>query len=286
MAAISDISIIGPDAGTARSTEHGTERLICGAQLCGSRHLTAYYRTIGKRGPWSVKADGNYQLLYVIDAAGGGTVSAQGARHAASAGAGALLAPGETATFEAREGELNLLQLVVDAPPPAVETGLPGGPGYFFDRDTLRALKDASGGRVRRFCAESSLRLPDGRRLTPTNAIQAGEMHYNAGGASPYHCHRGTEANPEGPDHCYITFRGQGRVDVEGSSRDIAPRTLVYFPPGVPHRLSAVGGPLDYFEVQAWRSFKTTVLSEEPLGLKWYYESNTPNSPAVEWNQS
>src|SRR6185437_5130802 len=232
-----DISIIGPDAGTTRSTEYGTERLICGPQLCGSRHLAAYYRTVGKRGSWSVKEDGNYQLLYVIDAPGGGTITAQGGRHAASAGAGTLIAPGETATFETKDLELNLLQLIVDTPPGAVEAGLPGGPGYFFDRDTLRALKDASGGRVRRFCAESSVRLSDGRRLTPTNAIQAGEMHYNAGGASPYHCHRGTAANPEGADHCYITFKGQGRVEVEGSSRDIEPRTLVYFPPGVPHRL-------------------------------------------------
>jgi mannose-6-phosphate isomerase-like protein (cupin superfamily) len=286
MASISDISIIGPDDGTVQSTENGTERLICGLQLCGSKHLTAYYRTIGKRGPWSVGADGNYHLLYVIEKADGGVITVRGARHEASAGAGALLAPGETATFETPAGELNLLQLVVPPPPSAVEAGLPGGPGYFFDRSTLRALADASGGRVRRFCAESSVRLSDGHRLTPTNAIQAGEMHYKAGGASPYHCHRGTESNPDGPDHCYITFRGQGRVEVEGSSRVIAPRTLVYFPPGVPHRLSAVGGPLDYFEVQAWRSFKTTILSEEPLGLKWYYESDTASSPRVEWNQS
>jgi len=60
----------------------------------------------------------------------------------------------------------------------------------------------------------------------------------------------------------------------------------VYFPPGVPHRLSAQGGPLDYFEVQAWRSFKTAVLSEEPLGLKWYYEREAPGAALVEWNQS
>lgn len=286
MATISEISIIGPDAGTVRSAEHGMERLICGPQLCGSKHLTAYYRTIEPRVPWPVGADGNYHLLYVVKAAGGGGITAQGARHEASAGAGVLLAPGENARFEAGDRDLNLLHLVVDPPPAAVEAGLPGGPGYFFNRDTLRALKDASGGRVRRFCAESSVRLRDGRRLTPTNAIQAGEMHYNAGGASPYHCHRGTEANPDGPDHCYITFQGQGRVEVEGSFRDIVPGTLVYFPSGVPHRLSALGGPLDYFEVQAWRSFKTTILSEEPLGLKWYYQDETPGAPPVEWNQS
>jgi hypothetical protein len=61
----------------------------------------------------------------------------------------------------------------------------------------------------------------------------------------------------------------------------------VYFPPGVPHRLRAHGGPLDYFEIQAWRSFKTTILSEESAaGLKWFYEPEKPGAPRVEWNQS
>ena len=73
---------------------------------------------------------------------------------------------------------------------------------------------------------------------------------------------------------------------VENEFQEIEPGTLVYFPPGVPHRLRSHGGPLDYFEIQAWRSFKTTILSEEPLGLKWYYERESPNAELVEWNQS
>ena len=117
-------------------------------------------------------------------------------------------------------------------------------PGYFFNREKLRALSDASGGRVRRFCAESSVRLLDGNRLTPTNAIQAGEMHYNEGGASPYHLHKGTDANPNGADHVYMTFKGRGKVDVGETSQEIEPGTLVYFPPGVPHRLNAHGAKL------------------------------------------
>ena len=181
---------------------------------------------------------------------------------------------------------MDVLHMVVPKPPAAVDDGLPGGPGYFFDRGTLRPLSDASGGRVRRFCAESSVRLLDGSRLTPTNAIQAGEMHYVAGGSSPYHSHVGTKANPDGPAHCYMTFKGRGSVEVEGTSQEIEPGTLVYFPPGVPHRLSSVDGPLDYFEIQAWRSFKTNVLSEEPLGLRWYYEPEQPGAEPVEWNQS
>ena len=109
--------------------------------------------------------------------------------------------PGESARFEAAGGDLDLLHMVVPKPPAAVEDGLPGGPGYFFNRKTLRGLSDASGGRVRRFCAESSVRLQDGSRLTSTNAIQAGEMHYNEGGSSPYHVHKGTPANPDGAAH-------------------------------------------------------------------------------------
>ena len=55
----------------------------------------------------------------------------------------------------------------------------------------------------------------------------------------------------------------------------------------MPHRLNAHGGTLDYFEIQAWRSFKTTVLSKEAAsGLKWYYEREGANTPLVEWNQS
>jgi mannose-6-phosphate isomerase-like protein (cupin superfamily) len=176
--------------------------------------------------------------------------------------------------------------MVTPKPPAAVEEGLPGGPGYLFNRKTLRALSDASGGRVRRFCAESTVRLLDGARLTSTNAIQAGEMRYREGGSSPYHRHVGTSANPDGASHCYITFKGRGVVQVGDDTQELDPGTLVYFPPGVPHRLRAQGGPLDYFELQAWKSFKTDVLSEEKLGLKWYYEPVTPGAARVEWDQS
>jgi mannose-6-phosphate isomerase-like protein (cupin superfamily) len=196
-----------------------------------------------------------------------------------------LLAPGESASVEASGSDLQLLHMVTPKPPAAVEAGLPGGPGYFFNRKTLRALSDASGGRVRRFCAESTVRLLDGKRLTPTNAIQAGEMRYHEGGSSPYHRHVGTAANPDGASHCYITFKGRGVVQVGDDTEELEPGTLVYFPPGVPHRLRAHGGPLDYFELQAWKSFKTDVLSEEKLGLKWYYDPVTPGAARVEWDQ-
>ena len=125
--------------------------------------------------------------------------------------------------------------MVTSKPPAAVEAGLPGGPGYFFDHKTLRPLSDASGGRVRRFCAESTVRLVDGSRLTKTNAIQAGEMRYHDGGSSPYHRHVGTSANPDGASHCYITFKGRGLVQSWGydpgtptrHARSISPRAAV-----------------------------------------------------------
>ena len=152
-----------------------------------------------------------------------GTVEFKNQSHAVEEGAGVLLTPGESARFDAAGGDMDLLHMVVPKPPAGVEDGLPGGPGYFFNRETLRGLSDASGGRVRRFCAESSVRLPDGSRLTPTNAIQAGEMHYNEGGASPYHLHKGTPANPDGAAHCYMTFKGRGKVEVGGQlARDRA----------------------------------------------------------------
>ena len=286
MASIKDISIADSSTARARPVASGLERTLCSPELCDSRTLTVYRRTVLAGKSLDLEAGEDYHVVYAMDTPAQGAIDYQGASHAAEEGAGVLLAPGESARFEVSGSDLDLLHMVVPRPPAAVEDGLPGGPGYFFNRKTLRALSDASGGRVRRFCAESSVRLLDGRRLTPTNAIQAGEMHYVEGGSSPYHAHVGTQANPEGAAHCYMTFKGRGRVDVGDTSQEIEPGTLVYFPPGVPHRLSAVDGPLDYFEIQAWRSFKTNVLSEEPLGLRWYYEPEKPGGEHIEWNQS
>lgn len=286
MATINDVSIVNWNTTDAKPVESGLERTICSQSLCGSKTLDVYHRTVSKGRQFEVKAGGDFHLVYVIEAPKDGVVTFNGEKHAAEAGAGVLLVPGESARFDASGSDLELLHMVTPKPPAAVEDGLSGGPGYFFNRKTLRALSDASGGRVRRFCAESTVRLLDGSRLTPTNAIQAGEMHYHDGGSSPYHQHVGTSANPDGASHCYITFKGRGVVEVGDTSQELEPGTLVYFPPGVPHRLRAHGGPLDYFELQAWKSFKTNVLSEEPLGLKWYYDPVKPGGERVEWDQS
>ena len=286
MAKIGDIKIVNSNTRESHPFESGTEMTLCSPDLCGSENLTVYKRTIGEGKQFDLQAGNSYQLVYVMQTPANGLIHFKDKTYPAEEGAGVLLVPSESARFEAVKSSIDILQMVVPKPPAAVDDGLPGGPGYFFNRKSLRALSDASGGRVRRFCAESSVRLRDGTRLTPTNAIQAGEMHYNEGGASPYHVHRGTAANPNGAAHCYMTFKGRGVVEVENEFQEIDPGTLVYFPPGVPHRLRAHGGPLDYFEIQAWRSFKTTILSEEPLGLKWYYERESPNAELVEWNQS
>ena len=286
MATINDVTIINTNTAGAEQVESGLRRTICSPDLCDSTNLTVYRRTILEGRQFDVDAGEDYHLVYLMQGSSSGRVYFNADEHAAEEGAGVLLTPGDSVLFQAAGSDLELLHMITPKPPAAVEDGLPGGPGYFFNRQTLRALSDASGGRVRRFCAESSVRLLDGNRLTPTNAIQAGEMHYNEGGASPYHAHNGTDANPHGAAHVYMTFKGRGKVDVGETSQEIEPGTLVYFPPGVPHRLNAHGGPLDYFEIQAWRSFKTTILSDEPLGLKWYYERQAPDAPLVEWNQS
>ncbi|MDP9083196.1 MAG: cupin domain-containing protein [Pseudomonadota bacterium] len=286
MAKIDELSIVTPQSSKAEPVASGTQTTICDSNLCGSNNLTVYRRTVVRGHEFGLQAANDYHLLYVTRTPAKNTIVFGAQAHEAEQGAGVLLVPGEKAEFNASAGDLEMLHIVVPKPPAAIEDGLPGGPGYFFNRRTLRALSDASGGRIRRFCAESSIRRRDGQRITQTNAIQAGEMHYNEGGASPYHVHSGTGANPGGAEHCYITFDGRGVIEVENDFREIGPDTLVYIPPGIPHRLRAHGGPLDYFEIQAWRSFKTTILSEEPLGLKWFYDRESPGEAQTEWNQS
>ncbi len=285
MPTIKDVSIINWNKTEAKPVASGLERTICNQALCGSKYLTVYQRTVQDGRQLDVQSGADYHLVYVIEAKGG-SISFNGKSHAAEDGAGVLLAPGESAQVKASGSKIELLHMVTPKAPAAVEAGLPGGPGYFFNRSTLRPLTDASGGRVRRFCVESTVRLLDGSRLTPTNAIQAGEMRYHEGGSSPYHQHLGTSANPDGPSHCYITFKGRGVVQVGDDTQELEPGTLVFFPTGVPHRLRAKGGPLDYFELQAWKSFKTDVLSEEKLGLKWYYDPVKPGAERVEWDQT
>ena len=83
-----------------------------------------------------------------------------------------------------------------------------------------------------------------------------------------------------------MTFKGLGVVEVGEEVQETDPGTLVYFPPGGPHRMRAKDGPLDYFKIQAWRSFKTNVLRNDELGLKWYYDNDQPGIEREERDQS
>ena len=54
-----------------------------------------------------------------------------------------------------------------------------------------------------------------------------------------------TSKNPGSASHCYVSFKGLGVVEVGEEVQETDPGTLVYFPPGFPHRMRAKDGPLD-----------------------------------------
>ena len=134
MPTISDVSIIDSNTAKAKTVESGLERTICSAALCGSKNLTVYRRTILAGRQLQVGGDGDYHLVYVMQGSADGRVGFNGESHATEEGAGVLLAPRESARFEAAKSNLELLHMVTPKPPAAVEAGLPGGPGYFFNR--------------------------------------------------------------------------------------------------------------------------------------------------------
>src|SRR2546422_9217216 len=203
MPSISDLTIINSNTAEARRVESGTEVTLCSPGFCGSKNLTVYKRTIFAGRRLDVLAANEYHLVYVIATPTKGIIRFNNQLHDAEEGAGVLLGPSESARFEASGSNLELLHMIVPKPPAAVEAGLPGGPGYFFNRQTLRALSDASGGRVRRFCAQARVKLCGGKRLNPTKSLQAGEMELKEGGAFPYYAHRGTDVNPGSAAHLY-----------------------------------------------------------------------------------
>src|SRR6476620_6829548 len=126
MATMSDVSIINWNKTEAKPVASGLERTICSQALCGSKYLTVYQRTVQDGRQLDVQAGGDYHLVYVIEAPKGGTISFNGKSHAAEDGAGVLLVPGESASFEASASDLQMLHMVTPKPPAAVEAGLPG----------------------------------------------------------------------------------------------------------------------------------------------------------------
>src|SRR6478672_11560816 len=98
---ISDVSIINWNKTEAKPVASGLERTICSQALCGSKYLTVHHRTVSQGRQLDVQAGNDYHLVYVIEAPKAGTISFNGKSHAAEAGAGVLLVPGESAQFEA-----------------------------------------------------------------------------------------------------------------------------------------------------------------------------------------
>ena len=169
MPTIKDVSIIDSNKAKAVSVKSGLEREICSPSVCGSKNLTVYRRTVLKGRQLAVDAGKDYHLIYVMQGSGD-SVEFKGKSHAADEGAGVLIVPGESAKFDAKSSDLELLHMVTPKPPAAVEAGLPGGPGYFFNRQTLRRLSDASGGPrapfLRRVEREASPTAAGSRRRT------------------------------------------------------------------------------------------------------------------------
>jgi hypothetical protein len=125
MPSIQDITIVNSNTAAAKKVEHGLERVLCSPELCDSKNLTVYKRTIQNGKRYEIEADDNYHLVYVMNSPSQGAVEFKNERHAAEEGAGVLLAPGEAARFDAAGGDLDLLHMVVPKPPAAVEEGLP-----------------------------------------------------------------------------------------------------------------------------------------------------------------
>jgi len=140
MPTISDVSIIDSSAAEAKPVASGLERTICSESLCGSKHLTVHRRTILAGRQLAVDAGDDYHLIYVIQGAADGRVEFDGESRAAEDGAGVLLVPGEAARFSAAGSSLELLHMITPKPPSAIEAGLPGGPGYFFNPSSMTRI--------------------------------------------------------------------------------------------------------------------------------------------------
>jgi hypothetical protein len=125
MPTIDDVSIINSNTVEARTVDTGLERTICDAALCGSKTLDVFRRTVSDGQTFSAGGGDDYHLVYVMEAPSNGVISFNGATHAAVEGAGALLVPGETASFEASGSDLELLHMVT---PQASKTDCRAGP--------------------------------------------------------------------------------------------------------------------------------------------------------------
>jgi hypothetical protein len=121
MPSIKDISIIDSNTAAARKVEHGLERTLCSPELCNSKNLTVYKRTVEKGKQLELKSGKDYHLVYVMHTPVNGTIHFKNERQTADEGAGVLLAPGEAARFDAAGGDMQQLHMILPKPPAAVE---------------------------------------------------------------------------------------------------------------------------------------------------------------------
>ncbi len=182
MPTISDVSIIDSNTAQAKPVESGLERTICSPELCGSKNLTVYQandpRRPAARGRCAARTITSFTSCKdPPTVACSSTVES----HAAEEGAGVLLVPGESARFEAARSDLELLHMVTPKPPAGVEAGLPGGPGYFFNRQeaarTERCERRPRAPILRRVEREAARRQPadaDQRDPGRRDALQRG----------------------------------------------------------------------------------------------------------------
>jgi hypothetical protein len=74
MPSIEDLSIVDSNTATAKKVEHGLERTLCSPELCDSKNLTVYKRTVSKGKQLDLKAGKDYHLVYVMSTAPKGTI--------------------------------------------------------------------------------------------------------------------------------------------------------------------------------------------------------------------
>ena len=78
MPSIQDLSIVNSNTATAKKVEHGLVRTLCSPELCDSKNLTVYKRTIAKGKSFDLDAGNDYHLVYVMNTPAKGTVEYDG----------------------------------------------------------------------------------------------------------------------------------------------------------------------------------------------------------------
>ena len=75
MPSIKDLSIVNSNTAAANKVEHGLLRTLCSPELCDSKNLTVYKRTIQKGKQYELDAGKDYHLVYAMNTPAKGTVA-------------------------------------------------------------------------------------------------------------------------------------------------------------------------------------------------------------------